>query len=148
MSQSVWVVDDEPLIRTAVLAVLSEQGYEARGFGNAEELYVALVDGGASPDLLVLDQRLPDEFGSTIVHSLRERPQYRDIPVLFVTAIDDEEADRLSALAPVVRKPFDFADFIAAVESQLAAAPSLNSGLGPLTPSADSDEAEAPRPEA
>ncbi|MBA3740574.1 MAG: response regulator transcription factor [Chloroflexi bacterium] len=148
MSQSVWVVDDEPLIRTAVLAVLSEQGYEARGFGNAEELYVALVDGGASPDLLVLDQRLPDEFGSTIVHSLRERPQYRDIPVLFVTAIDDEEADRLSALAPVVRKPFDFADFIAAVESQLAAAPSLDSGLGPLTPSADSDEAEAPRPEA
>jgi len=148
VSQSVWVVDDEPLIRTAVLAVLSEQGYEARGFGNAEELYVALVDGGASPDLLVLDQRLPDEFGSTIVHSLRERPQYRDIPVLFVTAIDDEEADRLSALAPVVRKPFDFADFIAAVESQLAAAPSLNSGLGPLTPSADSDEAEAPRPEA
>ncbi|MBA2265100.1 MAG: response regulator transcription factor [Chloroflexi bacterium] len=148
MSQSVWVVDDEPLIRTAVLAVLSEQGYEARGFGNAEELYVALVDGGASPDLLVLDQRLPDEFGSTIVHSLRERPQYRDIPVLFVTAIDDEEADRLSALAPVVRKPFDFADFIAAVESQLAAAPSLDSGLRPLTPSADSDEAEAPRPEA
>mgnify|MGYP006143962901 CR=1 FL=1 len=27
----------------------------------------------------LLDQRLPDEFGSTIVHSLRERPQYRDI---------------------------------------------------------------------
>ena len=148
MAQSVWVVDDEHLIRTAVLAVLEEQGYEARGFGNAEELYVALVEGGDPPDLLVLDQRLPDEFGSTILHSLRERPQYRDIPVLFVTAIDDEEADRLSALAPVVRKPFDFADFIAAVESQLAAAPSLDSGLRPLTPSADSDEAEAPRPEA
>lgn len=124
MAQSVWVVDDEPLIRTAVLAVLGELGYDARGFGNAEELYVALVEGGSTPDLLVLDQRLPDEFGSTILHSLRERPQYRDIPVLFVTAIDDEEADRLSALAPVVRKPFDFADFVSAVETQLAAAPS------------------------
>ncbi len=44
--------------------------------------------------------------------------------MLFVTAIDDEEADRLSALAPVVRKPFDFADFVSAVESQLATAPS------------------------
>ena len=123
MAHSVWVVDDEPLIRTAVLAVLTELGYEARGFGNAEELYVALVEGGTSPDLLILDQRLPDEFGSTILHSLRERPQYRDIPVLFVTAIDDEEADRLSALAPVVRKPFDFADLVAAVETQLATAP-------------------------
>lgn len=122
MAKSIWVVDDEPLIRTAVLAVLSELGYEAQGFANAEELYIALVEGGTTPDLLVLDQRLPDEFGSTIVHSLRERPQYRDIPVLFVTAIDDEEADRLSVIAPVVRKPFDFADFVAAVEEQLAIA--------------------------
>ena len=125
MAQTVWVVDDEPLIRTAVLAVLGELGYETRGFGNAEDLYVALVD-GSIPDLLVLDQRLPDEFGSTILHSLRERPQYRDIPVLFVTAIDDEEADRLSALAPVVRKPFDFSDFVTAVEVQLATAPSYD----------------------
>lgn len=124
MAQSVWVVDDEPLIRTAVLAVLGELGYETRGFGNAEELYVALVEGERTPDLLILDQRLPDEFGSTILHSLRERPQYRDIPVLFVTAIDDEEADRLSSLAPVVRKPFDFADLVAAVETQLATSPS------------------------
>ena len=123
MARTIWVVDDEPLIRTAVLAVLSELGYETQGFANAEELYVALVEGGTVPDLLVLDQRLPDEFGSTIVHSLRERPQYRDIPVLFVTAIDDEEADRLSVIAPVIRKPFDFADFVAAVEEQLATAP-------------------------
>lgn len=122
MAKSVWVVDDEPLIRTAVLAVLNELGYEARGYGNAEELYVALVEGGSTPDLLVLDQRLPDEFGSTILHSLRERPQYRDIPVLFLTAIDDEEADRLSVLAPVVRKPFDFTDLVQAIETQLAAA--------------------------
>lgn len=119
MAHTVWVVDDEPLIRTAVLAVLGEVGYAVRGFGNAEELYLALVEEGTTPDLLVLDQRLPDEFGSTILHSLRERPQYRDIPVLFVTAIDDEEADRLSALAPVIRKPFDFNDLVAAVEGEL-----------------------------
>jgi|SRR5688572_22944941 two-component system, OmpR family, alkaline phosphatase synthesis response regulator PhoP len=123
MAERIWVVDDEPLIRTAMLAVLGEQSYEARGFGNAEELYTALVEEGQIPDLIVLDQRLPDEFGSTILHSLRERPQYRDIPVLFVTAIDDEEAERLADLAPVVRKPFDFVDFVDAVRSQLETAP-------------------------
>ena len=48
MSQRVWVVDDEPLIRTAMLAVLSEVGYEARGFGDAEELYTALLEWGVS----------------------------------------------------------------------------------------------------
>ena len=120
MAHQVWVVDDEPHIRTAMIAVVGELGHEVRGFGDAEELYTALVEEGVTPDLLILDQRLPDEYGSTIVHSLRERPQYRDIPVIFVTAIDDEEANRLEAIAPVVRKPFDFADFVAAVESQLA----------------------------
>ncbi len=119
MAQRVWVVDDEPFIRTAMTAVLAEVGHDARGFGNAEELYTALVQEGAIPDLIVLDQRLPDEYGSTIAHSLRERPQYRDIPVLFVTAIDDEEASRLEVIAPVVRKPFDFTDFVEAVERQL-----------------------------
>jgi DNA-binding response OmpR family regulator len=122
MGHRVWVVDDEPHIRTAMLAVLSELDLETRGFGNAEELYTALVEEAVTPDLLVLDQRLPDEYGSTIVHSLRERPQYRDIPVIFVTAIDDEEANRLEALAPVIRKPFDFADFVEAVQTQLAKA--------------------------
>jgi DNA-binding response OmpR family regulator len=119
VAHRIWIVDDEPLIRTAMLAVLSELGHEPRGFGNAEELYTALVEEGAIPDLLILDQRLPDEHGSTILHSLRERPQYRDIPVIFVTAIDDDEADRLVELAPVVRKPFDFAELVQVVESQL-----------------------------
>jgi DNA-binding response OmpR family regulator len=119
MSQSVWVVDDEPLIRAAMLAVLAELSYDAQGFGSAEELYVALVGGARVPDLLVLDQMLPDEDGAAIVRSLRERPQYRDIPVLFVTAISDEEAERLEAVAPVVRKPFDFRDFVSAVREQL-----------------------------
>ena len=116
----IWVVDDEPHIRTAMIAVLADLSHEPRGFANAEELYTALVQEGLQPDLLILDQRLPDEYGSTILHSLRERPQYRDIPVIFVTAIDDEEAERLESLAPVIRKPFDFADFVDAVQAQLA----------------------------
>lgn len=123
MGQRIWVVDDEQFIRTAMLAVLEEVGYEARGFADAESLYTALVQEGATPDLLVLDQRLPDEFGSQIIHSLRERPQYRDIPVVFVTAIDDEEADRLVELAPVLRKPFDFAEFVELVRANLPSTP-------------------------
>ena len=119
MGHRIWVVDDEPFIRTAMMAVLAELGHDLRGFEDAEGLYTALVEEGITPDLLVLDQRLPDEFGSTIVHSLRERPQYRDIPVLFVTAIDDEEASRLEVIAPVLRKPFDFTEFVAAVDAAL-----------------------------
>lgn len=120
MASSVWIVDDEPLIRAAVLAVLEEVGYDARGFDSAEGLYRALVEEGSVPDLLVLDHMLPDESGAQIVHSLRERAEYRDIPFLFLTAISDEEAGRLSDLGQVIRKPFDFRDFVTAVERRLA----------------------------
>jgi two-component system, OmpR family, alkaline phosphatase synthesis response regulator PhoP len=119
MKETVWVVDDEPLIRAAVLAVLAEVGYETRGFESAAELYVALV-GGAWPDLVILDHMLPDEDGAQVVHSLRERSEYRDISILFLTAVSDEESERLTDLAPVVRKPFDFRDLITAVEQRLA----------------------------
>jgi DNA-binding response OmpR family regulator len=118
VARSIWVVDDEPLIRAAMVAVLNEVGYEARGFDGPEGLYVALVD-GARPDLLILDHMMPVESGSTIVRSLRERAEYQDIPVLFVTAVGAEGAERLSDLAPVLTKPFDFRDFLAAVREQL-----------------------------
>ena len=60
MGHRVWIVDDEQHIRTAMIAVVADLGHETRGFGNAEELYTALVEEGLMPDLLILDQRLPD----------------------------------------------------------------------------------------
>ena len=71
-----------------------------------------LVDGVTPPDLLILDQMLPDESGDQIVRSLRERPQYRDIKVLFLTAVSEDDAGRLADLAPVLMKPFDFRDLV------------------------------------
>jgi DNA-binding response OmpR family regulator len=119
----IWVVDDEPLIRHAILAVLEEVGHESQGFGDAEQLYRHLVEPGEElPDLLILDQMLPDEDGAQIVHSLRERAEYRDIPILLLTAVNEAEADRLRDLAPVVRKPFDFRDLLASVDALLVPA--------------------------
>jgi DNA-binding response OmpR family regulator len=122
MTARVWVVDDEPLIRAAVVAVLTEVGYDATPLASAEELYVRLVGGETPPDLLVLDQMLPDESGDQIIRSLRERPQYRDIPVLFLTALSEDDAGRLTDLAPVVTKPFDFRDLVNTV-AQLTGTP-------------------------
>jgi DNA-binding response OmpR family regulator len=122
VASRVYVVDDERYIRAAILAVLTEAGHEPHGFASAEEFYTRLVGDARLPDLVILDQMLPDEDGAQIVRSLRERPQYRDIPVLFLTAVSDEDASRLRDLAPVVRKPFDFRDLMAAVEAALGGA--------------------------
>lgn len=125
MGARIYVVDDERYIRSAVVAVLEEIGHEAHGFADAEEFYVRLVEDPQLPNLVILDQMLPDEDGAQIVHSLRERPQYRDIPILFLTAVSDEDAGRLTDLAPVLRKPFDFRDLVDAVERSLSSDRSL-----------------------
>lgn len=125
----IWIVDDEPLIRHAVVSVLQEVGHESEGFGDAEQLYRRLVKPEHGlPDVLILDQMLPDEDGAQIIHSLRERADYRDIPILLLTAVSESEADRLRDLAPVVRKPFDFRDLLAAINGLLAA--SAGDGTG------------------
>jgi DNA-binding response OmpR family regulator len=119
----IWVVDDEPLIRHAIISVLEEVGHEAEGFGDAEQLYRRLVETHRElPDLLILDHMLPDEDGAQIVHSLRERAEYRDIAILLLTAVTESEAERLRDLAPVIRKPFDFRDLLAAIDAMLVPA--------------------------
>jgi DNA-binding response OmpR family regulator len=130
VARTIWVVDDEPLFRAAIVAVLEEAGYQPRGFGRAEQLYTALIH-EEPPDLLILDHMLPDESGSLIVRSLRERIEYRDIPILFLTAVGRDEADRLRDLAPVLRKPFDFRDFVAMVEARLATTEASPEGSSP-----------------
>ena len=119
MPGPIYVVDDEALIRAAVIAILEEAGYQAESFADAEELYVRMVDGPENPAMIIVDEMLPDESGDTIVRSLRERPQYRDIPFMFLTAVDTDAADRLSSIAPVIRKPFDFGDLVSKVEEQI-----------------------------
>lgn len=138
MSGSVWIVDDEPLIRAAMVAVLEEVGHAAEGFEDAEALYTRLV-AGQVPSLLILDQMLPDEDGAQVVRSLRERPQYREIPILFCTAVSDEEAERLADLAPVIRKPFDFRELVEFVEQLVPRA-----GTGQPVEAAEDDSVTTP----
>ena len=123
MTGPIYVVDDEPYIRSAVLAVLGEAGYEVEAFPAAEDLYTRIVATDTLPALIVVDEMLPDESGDVIVRSLRERPQYRDIPFLFLTAVSSDAAERLTDLAPVIRKPFDFGELVDRVAEVVGPAP-------------------------
>lgn len=148
MPGPIYVVDDEALIRAAVIAILEEAGYHAESFADAEELYVRMVDGPENPSMVIVDEMLPDESGDTIVRSLRERPQYRDIPYMFLTAVDTDAADRLSSIAPVIRKPFDFGDLVSKVEEQIGKpdAPSTDEGDGYRSDGTDLDDSGEGRP--
>lgn len=61
------------------------------------------------PDLVMLDWMMPGMDGPTLFKKLREHPQIKDIPVVFITAkASSSEMDELRALgaAGAISKPF------------------------------------------
>lgn len=81
------VIDDDRTIRTAVAAVLREAGYLVEEGENGAAA-LRLVQG--VPDVMVLDMHLPDLSGLAICRVVRGAAKTASVPVVFLTASDDD----------------------------------------------------------
>ena len=104
MALRILIVDDEPALQAMVKEILTQAGYETEGAlccAEALEKFRA-----SAPDAVLLDVMLPDGDGFSLFGRLR---QGRDVPVLFVSARDEDEA-RLRGLGlgadDYIVKPF------------------------------------------
>lgn len=107
----VLYVDDEPDIRTiAAFALGLDDGIAVRSLGSGAEA-LALLDAGAwRPDVVLLDVMMPEMDGPTLFLKLRERTDFADVPVIFMTArarSDDIARYLAQGAIGVVTKPFD-----------------------------------------
>jgi CheY-like chemotaxis protein len=59
------------------------------------------------PDVVVLDDDLPDGRGGDEARTLRQRPGTRRLPILFCTAASPARRREISHFASVIPKPFD-----------------------------------------
>ena len=120
MSQMIYCVEDDMNIRELVAYALKTSGFEAIGFENAAEFYKGLKDG--SPDLILLDIMLPDEDGISILKKLRAKNEYKDIPVIMLTA-KSTEYDKVKGLDvgadDYVTKPFGVMELISRIKAVL-----------------------------
>jgi CheY-like chemotaxis protein len=76
------------------------------------------------PDLILLDQHLPDVPGVEVLHRLKAHPHSRDIPVVVVSAdATKRQVDRLRELgaADYLTKPLDVQRFLRVLDRLLAA---------------------------
>src|SRR5665811_586024 len=109
----VLVVDDDPDITEVVQEGLRNAGYDTVGALTGAEA-LAEVD-RQCPDLVLLDQMLPDIDGVEVCRRLRETPRTRRLPIMFVTAMGGAEA-RVRGLAlgadDYVVKPFSMRELI------------------------------------
>jgi two-component system, OmpR family, response regulator len=101
-------VEDEPGLQQLVRVTLEGLGgYAVRTAGDGHQAMAIARD--PAPQLVLLDMNLPGMNGIATVRALRQMPGLAEVPVIFLTAIEDPAVEaELYALGArdVLRKPF------------------------------------------
>jgi putative two-component system response regulator len=120
LKHTLLIVDDTPENLTVLGEILMPY-YRVRVAANGQRaLQVAASE--PTPELILLDIMMPDLDGYQVLTALRQNPKTKDIPVIFVTALDAEE-DEAKGLdlgaADYIAKPLRPAIVLARVRTQL-----------------------------
>ncbi len=119
--QRVLVVDDEPSIRRFLRHILESEGFIVTEARTGED--AVAVARREKPSLVLLDLVLPDIDGFEVLGRLKELPGTRNIPVIILSIIeDDERCFRLGA-SDYLPKPIDRERLVDRVAKLIAAAP-------------------------
>jgi DNA-binding response OmpR family regulator len=116
----VLIVEDDPDINATLQEALRLAGYETVGTLSGE---AGIAEARRrSPDLVLLDQMLPDLDGVEVCRRLRASPRTRGVPIIFLTARAGEES-RVRGLKAgaddYVVKPFSMEELILRVRGLL-----------------------------
>lgn len=107
--RKILCVEDEPDIREIVkLTLETVGGFKVELCESGQEALKIAPEFG--PDLILLDVMMPDLSGPETLSALREIPELRDTPVVFMTAkTQAEEIHRfeIAGAHGVITKPFD-----------------------------------------
>lgn len=107
---TVYLVDDEDVVRDALAWLLRSRRHLSEGFPSAEA-FLAMLDERPqpwprAPGCMVLDMRMPGMGGLALFECLVERGLVDALPVIFLTG----HGDVATAVAAVKRGAFDFVE--------------------------------------
>lgn len=119
-SEKILVVDDTAYNLRLASGILQRKGYEVF---QALDGFTALVKAAEIlPDLILLDIKMRGIDGYEVCQKLKENPQTADIPVIFISGLD-ELGDKVKAFTcggvDYITKPFQPVEVLLRVENQL-----------------------------
>lgn len=105
--KTILVVDDEPANITVLSGTL-KGNYRVIVAKNGKQA-IERIENIVTPDLILLDIMMPDMDGYELCQILKQRPETKDIPIIFVSAMseynDEEKGLQLGAI-DYITKPF------------------------------------------
>ncbi|MEK6656097.1 MAG: response regulator [Nitrospirota bacterium] len=118
--QKILVADDEEDIRLIIKFALEDKGYKVITASDGAEA-VAIAD-KEKIDLIILDAAMPKMDGYEACKKLKKNAKTKDIPVIFLTAIDLQKdklkSQRVGALK-FIAKPFEIEALLEEIASIL-----------------------------
>lgn len=119
--KDILIIDDTPDNLRILSWLLTKKGYSVRKALNWQMALTACQT--LSPDLILLDIMIPEVDGYEICRRLKACQQTADIPVIFISALDDV-FDKVKAFqiggVDYITKPFEFEEVLVRIENQLA----------------------------
>jgi adenylate cyclase len=116
----ILVVEDAPANIQALSAILKEKGYQISVATTGKQALQALAR--VQPDLILLDVMMPEMDGFETCRQLKANEQWRNIPIIFLTA-KTETADIVQGFelgaVDYVAKPFNTHELLARVNTHL-----------------------------
>jgi len=117
---NILIVDDIPANLKVLSDILKEDGYKVRPVPSGKlALQVAEKE---KPDLILLDIMMPDMNGYEVCRVLKENPELKEIPVIFISALNETD-DVVKALkfggVDYITKPFRSEEVLARVSTHI-----------------------------
>lgn len=119
--ENILLVDDSPANLRLLSQILGERGYGVRAATSGPRALASIEL--TPPDLILLDIRMPEMDGYQVCQQLKANPRTADIPILFISALDEIQ-DKMRAFSigavDYITKPFQLEEVMARVETHLA----------------------------
>jgi len=120
MNKIIAIIEDEANIYELIKFNLEKNGYDVFGTQDGNEAGILIEE--KKPDLVILDLMLPNKDGLTILRELRETKDFKETPVIILTA-RETEFDKVLGLEigadDYLTKPFSIKELIARIKAVL-----------------------------
>ena len=115
----VLVVDDESAVRGMLTVTLEMAGFEVTEAESASSALNEIAD--SIPDLMLIDWMMPQVSGLELCRRLRRNPETAGIPLILLTAREEENAKitGLEVADDYITKPFSPRELVARLKAIL-----------------------------
>ncbi|MEL6910442.1 MAG: response regulator [Cyanobacteria bacterium J06598_4] len=121
MTHSILVVEDNNDLQVLFKLLLESEGYEVTIAHDGKEALSILES--THPQLILMDIMMPDISGLEVSHRIKQKQNFRALPIILVSAIDRLQKQQLdySKANDILYKPFNLDDLVNKVKEFMGA---------------------------